>query len=151
MKAVWQNFRELHFLLKIIWIFCVVCLLLDTWAIGNDLGSRGVLLQLHFGFWMLYLGQVVFILFHERIVWILSFLQLILAFLTNLDFTFVPPLRLVGEVVYMIWGPFSVDGTNIYKYVFVSLCFSLELLKTFLLWWLLCPDKTEKTTAESAQ
>ena len=120
MRAAWRNFCELHFLLKIIWIFCALGLLLNSWAIVQDLRGPGVLLQLHVGFWILYAGQVVFILQHERIVFVLSLLQLILAFYTNLDFTFVPPLRLVGEVVYMLGGPFSLAGMENYKYIFVQ-------------------------------
>ncbi|MBO7238418.1 MAG: hypothetical protein J6U96_03930, partial [Elusimicrobiaceae bacterium] len=126
------------------WIFCCLGLVLNTIVIWRDLHGPGLLLRLHIGFWVLYAAQVVFILMRERMVFILSLLQAILALATNLDFTFVPPLRMIGQVIYMVHGQFSLDGMEVYKYVFVSACFTLELLKTFLLWWLI-PSHKELT------
>ena len=144
MTALWRRCCGLAFLLKIIWIFCCLGLVLNTIVIWRDLHGPGLLLRLHIGFWVLYAAQVVFILMRERMVFILSLLQAILALATNLDFTFVPPLRMIGQVIYMVHGQFSLDGMEVYKYVFVSACFTLELLKTFLLWWLI-PSHKELT------
>ena len=141
MKKLWRRFNELAFLLKIIWIFCLLGVILNTIMIWRDLHGPGLLLRLHIGFWVLYVGQVVFMLCRERMVFVLSLLQVWLAFVTNLDFTFVPPLRLVGEIIYTVHGQLSLDATEVYKYVFVSACFTLEMFKTFLLWWLIPSHK----------
>ena len=142
MKLIWNRFYALHFLLKIIWLFCLIGLLVNSVLLWRDLQQGGVLFRLHIGFWLLYMGQVVFILWGERTVFWLSLLQTILAFMTNLDFTFVPALRIVGRI-FLAFGKVSIDGMEVYKYVFVSACFTLELLKTFLLWQLTKPVKTK--------
>ncbi len=137
MRALWRRFCALGLLLKIIWIFCLLGCLIDTWLIVRDLQHNGVLLQLHLGFWVLYAGQLVFILLHERMVFVLSLLQAFLALWTSLDFTFVPLARILGGFIMMFHGTLSLDQMEVYKYIFVSLCFTLELLKTALLWLLL--------------
>ena len=137
MRACWRRFCALDFLLKIIWIFCLLGLFIDTWLIARDLQYNRILLQLHIGFWVLYAGQVVFILLHERMVFILSLLQAFLALWTSLDLTFVPAVRILGGVVVLFHGPLTLDQMEVYKYIFVSFCFTLELLKTALLWLLL--------------
>lgn len=137
MQRIWQRFCVLPFLLKIIWIFCALGLVLNFCYICRDMQHGGVLLKLHLGFFILYAGQVVFILWGERMVCILSFLQAILALLINLDFTFVPLLRLLVQPFFMMYGSLSIDQLNVYKYVFVSVCFTLEMFKTFLIGYLL--------------
>ena len=145
-KAVWRCFWTLPVLLKIIWCFCLLGFIFNIGAVWHDVHGHGILLRLHSGFLVLYGGQVVFMLCKERLVFILSLLQALLALMSNLDFTFVPALRVVGDILYMIHGQFSLDGMEVYKYVFVSACFTLELLKTFLIWWLL-PSYKEKMAA----
>ena len=148
-KAVWQRFWELPLLIKIIWALCLIGFLLNTHLLWLDLHGHSLLLRLHIGFWVLYGGQVIFILLKERMVFILSLVQAVIAMITTLDFTFVPPLRLVGEVIYMIHGQLSLDAMDVYKYVFVSACLTLELLKTFLLWWLIPSHKEQILAAAS--
>lgn len=147
MKAIWYRFCELHFLLKIIWIFCLLGVLLNTVVVWRDLNGTGILLRLHISFLVVYVTQVVFILLKERMIWIISALQAVLALATNLDFTFVPALRLIGEIIYLVNGQLSLDGMEVYKYVFVSACFTLELLKTFLIWWLIPSNKKRVSAA----
>jgi len=142
MKALWRRFSELAFLLKIIWIFCFLGAVINVVLIGRDFSRGSVLLRLHLAFLVLYVGQVGFILLRERMVFVLSLLQALVALWTNLDFTAVPVLRIVGTLLVMIKGQLSVDQLEVYKYVFVSLCFTLELLKTALLWILLTPNPT---------
>ncbi len=140
-SSVWKRFLALPIWLKIIWILCVCGLILNTIALSRDIHNGAVLLRLHLGFFVLYAGQVVFILLGERLVWMLSLLQALLAFISNLDFTFVPVVRAVGAFVYALHGSFTVQELEIYKYVFVSACFSLEILKTVFI-FLLIPAKS---------
>ncbi len=143
-KAWWQRFAGLDFCLKLIWLFCLIGATLNLVFICRDISSGGVLLRLHIGFFILYAGQVVFIVVKERLVFVLSLLQALVAFATNADFTFVPVLRLLGRIVYVANGGFSVEALEVYKYVFVSACFTLELLKTYLLWALIPPAPKKK-------
>ncbi len=151
MISLGRRFLVLPFLLKIIWIFCLLGVILNLVFIGRDLRGDGILLRLHIGFFILYAGQVVFILLKERMVFVLSLLQALLAFITNLDFTFVPVGRIVGYLVYGFYGAFTVEAMEVYKYVFVSFCLTLELLKTWFLFALLPAPKKKKKIPEVSQ
>lgn len=146
-----RRFFVLPLLLKIIWTFCVMGALLNIVLMWRDLQGNFVLFRLHAGFFVLYAAQVVFILLRERLVFVLSLLQALLAFLSNFDFTFVPLGRIVGYSVYGFYGGFTVEAMEVYKYVFVSFCFTLELLKTWLLFALLPAPKKKKKIVESSQ
>ncbi len=141
MHKLWDRFCQWNLLLKIIWIFCVLGVLVNSWLICRDFTHTKILLHLHLGFFVLYVGQVVFMLMDERMVFVLSLLQAFMALWTNLDFTFVPFLRIMGYLTFVAHGPFSLDQMEVYKYVFVSICFTCELLKTALLWALLPVSK----------
>lgn len=141
MHWFWKRFVSLPFLLKLIWIFCFLGMVFNLIYIGHDLQRDGLLLRLHMGFFVLYAGQVVFILLKERMVFVLSLLQAFIALATNIDFTFVPVLRLLGQIIYGLKGSFSLEELDVYKYVFTSACFTLELLKTYFMFALLPPAK----------
>ena len=140
MKLIWRRFAALNIWLQIIWAFCAWGFLFNTVAVCQDIHQGGVLLRLHLGFWILYGGQVVFILWGERLVGLLSLLQAVLGLFTNFDLTFVPVVRVLGGLVYALHGQFSVDGLEVYKYVFVSVCFTLEMWKTVVLFLFLPPQ-----------
>ena len=150
MKSLGHRFLQLPFLLKIIWIFCLLGTILNAIFIFRDLQGNGILLRLHIGFFILYVGQVIFILLKERMVCVLSLLQALLAFLTNLDFTFVPLGRIVGYSVYIYYDGLSLEAMEVYKYVFVSFCFTVEMLKTWFLFALL-PAPKKKENLEQTQ
>ncbi len=137
MHLLQKRWKALDFWLKVIWVFCLLGALLNLLYVCRDLLTGGVLLRLHIGFLLLYAGQAVFILMKERMVFVLSLLQAVLAFLTNADFTFVPLLKPLGRLVYMALGGFTVEQIEMYKYTFLSACFTLELLKTAWLFLLL--------------
>ena len=109
------------------------------------MASDGILLRLHMGFWVLYVSQVVFILLKERYVWILAALQGVLALLTNADFTFVPLLRVLGSIYVTVGPEISVEALKVYKYVFTSAAFTLQMLSAYALFSLLPkPDIKKK-------
>ncbi len=141
MRWFFKRFLSLPFLLKLIWIFCLSGMIFNLIYVCRDLRHDGLLLRLHTGFFILYAGQLVFLLLKERMVFILSLLQAAIAFATNMDFTFVPLVRLLGQLVYSIKGGFTLEEMDAYKYVFVSACMTLELLKSYLMFALLPPAK----------
>ena len=147
MRRMWRLFLSLDFRLKLVLVFCLYGLLLNTVFLCRDIRYDGLLLRLHLGFWVLYAGQFVFILLKERMVFILSLLQALLAFLTNADFTFVPVVRMAGYAAFLVKGEFTIEEMEVYKYVFVSACLTLELLKTYWIFALLPPAKKKKKPA----
>lgn len=149
-KSMWKRFLELDFLVKLIFIFCLYGWLINTIFLCRDIRQDGLLFRLHLGFWVLYSGQIVFILLKERMVFVLSFLQAILAFLTNADFTFVPVLRAAGFLAYSLKGGFTVEEMDVYKYIFMSGCLTLEMLKTYWLFALLPAPKKKRPQGAAA-
>ncbi len=146
-RKVWKHFMGLDVRLKMVWLLCLFGLFLNTLFLLRDMQYGGLLLRLHAGFWVLYAGQIVFILMHERMVCVLSLLQAVLAFLTNADFTFVPVLRFIGYTLHRLTGGFTIDEMEVYKYVFMSAALTLELLKTAWL-WLLLPAAKKRTPSQ---
>ena len=144
-----RAFAELNYWLKIIWIFCCAGAFINLLLICRDLANGGILLRLHIGFFILYIGQVVFILLKERMVFVLSLLQALLAFVSNLDFTFVPVVRVAGHLIYSVSGGLSLEALDVYKYVLVSFCLTAELLKTWLLYDLI-PSAKKQTDEENS-
>lgn len=143
-RGFFRRFAGLDFRLQVVWIFCLYGLFLNTVFLCRDIQGEGILWRLHAGFWILYAAQVVFLLLKERMVCVLSFLQALMAFLTNGDFTFVPLLRVIGYFVFLAKGGFSVDEIGVYKYVFMSACLTLELLKSCWLFMLLPAPRKKK-------
>lgn len=149
MGRLWKRFANLPLLVQIIFVFCVWGAVSNALAVWYDLLQNPILLRLHIGFLILYVGQVVFILLHERMVFMLALVQGLVALATNYDFTFVPVLQFLGEVVYRVRGGWSLEASEVYKYIFVSACFTLDLLKTALLFILITPLPTQPQVAEA--
>ena len=74
-------------------------------------------------------------------------LQGVLALLTNADFTFVPLMRVISGWMYALMGQPSVEMMAVYKYVFISLAFTMQMLSAYALFSLLPkPAKKESAT-----
>lgn len=144
MKKIAQNFSDLNIWVKTILFFCLLGVISNAVLICRDVTSGGVLLRLHAGFFVLYAAQVFFILLEERMVWVLAALQGILALLINADFTFIPLVRLLGRVAYLAGPEMALEHIKIYRYIVVSLSFTLQMLSAFVLFSLL--PKKEPTS-----
>ncbi len=141
-----NRFFSLNIWVKIIWWFCLFGACVNSLLLLRDIRFDGLLLQLHAGFWVLYVSQVVFILLKERYVWVLAALQGVLALLTNADFTFVPLLRVLGGIYAVVGPELSVEGLTVYKYVFTSAAFTLQMLSAYALFSLLPKTEPKKKT-----
>lgn len=144
MKKIAQNFSDLNIWVKTILFFCLLGVISNAVLICRDVTSGGVLLRLHAGFFVLYAAQVFFILLEERMVWVLAALQGILALLINADFTFIPLVRLLGRAAYLASPEMALEHIKIYRYIVVSLSFTLQMLSAFVLFSLL--PKKEPTS-----
>lgn len=139
-----ERFLDLNIWVKVIFFFCLIGLLSNIVLVARDITRDGVLLQLHLGFLILYAGQVVFILLHERHVWALAVLQGLMALWTNADFTFIPFVRTIGNLVYACIPAASLEHIQVFQYVVISLSFTLQMLGAFILFSLL-PTEEEQS------
>ena len=148
MEKLIAHFTGLNIWVKVIVCFCLFGALVNLFLVARDFSPDGILLRLHAGFLVLYLAQVVFVLLHERAVWVLTALQGALALLTNADFTFVPLLRVVSGWMYALMGQPSVEMMAVYKYVFISLAFTMQMLSAYALFSLLPKPKRKEPAPE---
>ncbi len=132
MKTLWHHFCQLSLFVQIFLGFCILGLLINSVLVYRDIVYSNSLLRLHLGFSFLYISQIIFILLHERGVCVLTALQGILALMTTADFVFSPLLRALGMLYYSFVTP-SVEEIKVYKYVFVSLAFSLQMFSAYTL------------------
>ncbi len=151
MLGLLKRYFSLNIWVKIIFFFCLFGALINLFLVFRDLSSNGILLRLHGGFLVLYASQVIFILLNERYVAVLAALQGMLALLTNADFTFVPLLRIVGQFYYLVDPAPSVETLKVYKYVFISAAFTLQMLSAYALFSLLPKYEPKKKEPAPAQ
>ena len=132
-----RRFFNLNPWIQLIFLFCLWGTVANGLLIWDDIGRDGLLLRLHLGFFILYASQVVFILLQERMVFTMAVLQGLLAVISNIDFTFMPLVRVLGKLFYLFWVEPSVEGAKTYQYVLVSFSFTLQMLSAFALFSLL--------------
>ncbi len=137
MKLFWKRYLNLNIWVKIVFWFCLWGGFCNTIAVVKDITEGGLLLRLHLGFCILYISQVVFIMLQERLVWVLAVLQGLLALLTNADFTFMPFVRVVTNSVSLLLPDPSLESVKVYRYLLVSLSFTLQMLSAYILFSLL--------------
>lgn len=144
-----KRFMELNIYIRVILIFCLFGTFVNIFSMIDDIRTGGVLFRLHFGFFLLYVSQVIFLMMKERMVFVLSLLQVFVAFITNADFTFVPILRLIGYFYYALGPTMTAEHIRVYKYVFLSACVTTELLKTYLMYVSFPLKKKQKDASAS--
>jgi len=137
MRKILICFANLNIWVKIVLFFCLCGALANTIQVCRDINTDSILLKLHLGFLLLYVAQVVFIFWQERMVWVIAVLQGVLALMTNADFTFVPLARAIGGLYYSIFPGFTVEQVKVVKYIFISLCFTLQMLSGYILFSLI--------------
>ena len=148
MQKILTRFLNLNVWVQIVFCLCLVGALTNTVLVVRDIFNDGILLRLHLGFLILYAGQVVFILLEERQVWALAVLQGIMALLTNADFTCMPLVRFVGNIIYTLWPEPSLEYMKVYRYLMTSSAFTLQLLSAFILFSLLPKSTVTKPVAD---
>lgn len=148
MNKIIKRFFSLNVWVKAVFFFCLLGSFTNLILLWRDISAGGILFRLHAGFFILYVSQAVFILLHERYAGVLTVLQGLLALLTTADFMFAPLVRALGQCYYILVPNPSVEAMTVYKYVFVSLCFTLQMLAAYVLFALL--PKYKKKTPQAA-
>ncbi len=133
LKKSWRRILGLNGWVQLILVFCLLGTFSNLVLLCRDISSGGVLLRLHLGFFILYAGQIAFILLHEKFVWLLVVLQGLLALFTSADFTFMPLLRGLGNVFFFVVKEPTLELLQAYKYSLISLAFTLQMLCAFAL------------------
>lgn len=133
MQKLIDRFWKFPFFVQLIFLLCVLGALINTVLLTRDMLHSAVLWRLHFGFFILYVGQAAFILVQEKYVCLLTLLQGIMALLTTADFIFVPLLQVAGRMYYGWFHP-GIEAMKVYQYVFMSAAFTLQLASAAYLW-----------------
>ena len=150
MSKLVKRFFGLNVWVKAVFFFCLLGTFANIFLLCRDISSGGILFRLHAGFFILYASQTVFILLNERYAGVLTVLQGVLALLTSADFMFAPLMRVLGQFYYLVNPTPSVEAMKVYKYVFISLCFTLQMLAAYVLFSLLPKPPKKKPEEASA-
>lgn len=133
MMKFFNRFCKFPVFVQLILLLCVLGMFINVILLVRDVSYGVILWRLHFGFFILYMAQVVFILAEEKWVCLLTLLQGIMALLTTADFIFVPLLQAMGWIYYWLFDP-SMEATKVYQYLFISIAFTLQLASAGYLW-----------------
>ncbi len=128
-----RNFVKFPFFVQLVWLLCVIGALTNAVLLVRDVTDGGLLFRLHLAYFILYAGQVFFIVAREKWVALLTLLQGIIALLTTVDFIFVPLLQVMGRTYYGLFHP-TVEQLKVYQYVFTSIAFTLQMATAAYLW-----------------
>lgn len=128
-----KNFKNLNIYLKIIFIFCALGFLYNIYYLWK-FRALGFYARVFLGFGALFLAQMVLIYLRDARVVMFSAMQCFFAFFASGEFTFI---WVVRPVLFVLKAAMAFTGINaFYKaaYIAFALLFTLELLKTKLLY-----------------
>ncbi|WP_428898406.1 hypothetical protein Dip518_000599 [Parelusimicrobium proximum] len=146
-----KRFLSLNIYLKIILVFCVIgfvrnfIFLIMYGGIVQD-GYR-----IFIGFLLLYGAQSVLIMMTDRRGVIFSAAQCIFALIINNDFTFLPVVKPVFSILIYFFDVTDKYAVADFQYIMVAFLFTVELLKSYLMYDFFAPQKEESAVAETAR
>jgi len=144
MKTLFSRFFRLNIYLKIIVILCLLGFIRNTILLVLHAPHVVMGYRLFGAFALIYLMQVILILMYDRRAALFSGIQCIFALFVYRDFTFLAFLKPVFKTAVEMQPAGTDSFRDFLQYVMVSMLFSVEALKTFLIWDFLELEKHEK-------
>lgn len=140
-------FGKIDVCIYIILIFCVLGFLRNFFALKYfDFNFAYYNTKLFFAMFMIYLAQICLILLRQRIVFLISLIQIFFCFFVYRDFTFLPIANIIISIKNVFAGDISYGWEYFISFTLTSLLVSLEIIKTYLLYVLTdqLPSKKKK-------
>ena len=144
MKKLSNNFKKSNIYLKIILLFCVMGFGRNIYFFFAQGGATEDGYRLFGGFALLFGAQVVFLLLRDWRAAIFSAAQCFFALFLYEDFTFLPVVKPVFYLFLYAAPDISFQKISVMQYIMTALLFSLEILKTYLIYDFLTVKKNEK-------
>ncbi|WP_424244746.1 hypothetical protein Dip510_002015 [Elusimicrobium posterum] len=144
MKTLFETVKSLNIYLKILLVFCLIGFCRDMYLFLFKAGDYYNGYRLFGGFALMYGGQIVFILFKDWRSALLSGTQCFFALFLYQDYTFLPVVQPAVRFLLSVFAPNDYSKLYFVQYVMVSLLFSMEVFKTYLLFYFLYDDVKEE-------
>lgn len=135
MKKIIKYLRGIDGWLYVILFFCLIGLLrngLQLFRFGFDYSS--IATKVFVAMIMIYGVQAMLLLMRERKAWFISAIQAFFCFYVFEDFTFLPFSNLAKMIIFKISPDMNYSWHYFMNTVIISAMFSLELLKTYIIY-----------------
>ncbi|MDR0952755.1 MAG: hypothetical protein LBM71_00990 [Elusimicrobiota bacterium] len=138
--------RSIDAWLYLILFFCLAGFLrniLQLFRFGLDYSN--IAIRVFVAMSVIYFAQILFIFMKERKAWIISAVQALFCVYVYEDFTFLPLANAVEMLTSALWPNMDYGWFYFREMALISALFSLEIIKTYLLFVLTdTPKKTKK-------
>jgi len=143
-KKLIQNFKKLNIYLKIILFFCVIGFGRNAYLFFTQGADVADGYRLYGGFALIFGSQIVFLMLRDWRAAIFSAAQCFFALFLYEDFTFLPVVKPIFYFFMYAVPDINFEQISFLQYVMTALLFSLEVLKTFLIYDFLTVPKHAK-------
>lgn len=146
-KNIFAYLNKIDVCIYIILIFCILGFLRNLFALkyfGFNFAYYNT--KLFFAMFMIYLAQIGLILLRQRIVFLISLIQIFFCFFVYRDFTFLPLANVIISIKNIFAAEISYGWEYFIGFALTSLMLCLEIIKTYLLYILTdqLPSKKKK-------
>lgn len=133
-KGITNYFKSFNFWIYLILLLCLLGLFRNIVFLSNARFLNNNLDNIFMAMIALYAAQIVFILIRHWSVWIISALQVIFCIYIYPDFSFVPFSAVLDFLFFSGIKENSFAWAHFINFMFISLGFSTEIIKTYLLY-----------------
>lgn len=141
-KKVKDYFKSFNFWIYLILILCILGLFRNMVFLTNFRFLNNNLSHIFWAMISLYAAQILFILLKHWAVWVVSGIQVIFCIWIYPDFSITPFSAVLDFLFFDRLKENSFAWAHFINFMFVSLGFSVEIIKTYLL-YLFFPRKTK--------
>lgn len=137
MKNIIKYLRGIDGWLYVIVFFCIIGFLrngIQLFRFGFDYSS--IATKVFVAMIMIYGAETILLVMRERKAWLISAIQAFFCFYVFEDFTFIPLSNLAKMIIFKIVPDMSYGWHYFMNTVIMSALFSLELLKTYIIYTL---------------
>ena len=133
-RAIRAYFESFNFWVYLILILCILGIFRNIVFLTNFRFLNNHLSHIFWAMLSLYSAQILFILLRHWVVWVISLIQVAFCILVYPDFSFIPFAAVLDFLFFDGLKDGSFAWTRFINFMFVSLGFSVEIIKTYLLY-----------------
>jgi len=133
-KKIKAYFKDFNFWVYLILILCFLGLFRNSVFLTNFRFLNNHLVHIFWAMIYIYAAQILFILLKHWVVWVISLIQLVFCILVYPDFSIIPFSAVIDFLFFDGLKNNSFAWAHFINFMFVSLGFSTEIIKTYLLY-----------------
>lgn len=133
-KAIKAYFKSFNFWVYLILILCLLGFFRNIVFLTNFRFLNNHLNHIFWAMLALYGAQILFLLLKHWVVWVISLIQAVFCILVHPDFSIIPFAAVLDFLFFDGFKENSFAWARFINFMFVSLGFSVEIIKTYLLY-----------------